>query len=295
LFQLIELDNQKLEVLIRGDGEKVVVIQTGMYCSIYDWMDIIDELSKWSKVIAYHRPGYGKSSLESEIRTTKKAADELKVLLEKLEVHESIILVGHSYGGLCAQHFIKLYPHLVNSCILVDSTSVNFHRLNELELPVSDQIESDDIWVQKCKHYSKMTSDELIEEIQPSVNSRQQDYSIEIQNRIINFYVNPNLYKAVASEITNWNKCSNDIKNIEYFPNIPLIILGRDPQYSVTLQVKDGIPIEEAQAIEEVWQELIREQLTLSNEAELLIVNKASHSIHIDKADILIDKIKCFL
>lgn len=65
-------------------------------------------------------------------------ANELKGLLEKLEVHDPIILVGHSYGGLCAQHFIKMYPTLVNSCILVDSTSVNLHRLNELELPVLD-------------------------------------------------------------------------------------------------------------------------------------------------------------
>lgn len=227
--QIIELNSEKIEVLAKGVGDKVVVIQTGMYCSIYDWMEIIDELSKWTKVIAYHRPGYGESSIESDNRTTKKVANELKGLLEKLEIQEPIILVGHSYGGLYAQHFIKMYPHLVNSCILVDSTSVNLHRLNELELPVSDQIDSDEIWMNNCKHYSKMTSKQLIEELHPSISSKQQTYSIEIQKRINNFYVNPNLYKAMVSEITNWLNCSNDIKNIECFPDIPLIILGRDP------------------------------------------------------------------
>lgn len=104
--QIIELNSEKIEVFAKGVGDKVVVIQTGMYCSIYDWMEIIDELSKWTKVIAYHRPGYGESSIESDNRTTMKVANELKGLLEKLEVRDPIILV--------------------------DSTSVNLHRLNTI-------------------------------------------------------------------------------------------------------------------------------------------------------------------
>ena len=76
------------------------------------------------------------------------------------------------------------------------------------------------------------------------------------------------------------------------FPNIPLHVLARDPNYSLKLQLEEGIPYEEAKQLEDTWNQLICEQSILSNNSELNIVENASHSIHLDRSDIVIDTIE---
>ena len=194
---------QTIEVYIKGSSKQTVVIQTGMTCSFYDWLPIIEKLSQHFTVISYHRPGYGKSELGNYSRTTRQATNELHMLLQKLAIHEPIILIGHSYGGLCAQHFAMLHEDKLQALILVDSTSMNLHRLDELHLPISDQTDSDDMWLQKYNTYSKMDVDMLYNELKPMLadRSRQQ----------IEFFTSPSLYKATASELSEWKNCARSL------------------------------------------------------------------------------------
>ncbi len=157
----VEVLGKKIEVCTKGTGSQIVVIQTGMGCSFYDWMPIAEKLALNYKVILFHRPGYGKSELDDELRTTLQAAKEVHELLHVLAIRQPLILVGHSYGGLCTQQFAMLYPEQLKAVVLVDSTSMNLQRLDDLDLPVSNKTDSDDIWLQKYKSYSNMDSDSL--------------------------------------------------------------------------------------------------------------------------------------
>lgn len=288
----ILIDNKQIEVIIKGSGKQTVIILTGMACSIYDWVDIIDELSSSCRVVIYHRPGYGKSDLGTEKRTTDQTVKELNELLKELKINEPIILVGHSYGGLCAQHFVKTYPNKVASLLLLDSTSVNLHKLYELDLPVLDEKNSDEAWVEKCKKYSCMNLNELKKELEPELTLKQNELTKEIKKDILDFTINPNLYKAILSEIENWHEDAKEIKRIGDFPNIPLKVLTRDPNYSLKLLLSEGIPYKEAIQLEDTWHQLIREQATLSEKSEIHIVDNASHSIHLDRPDFVIKTIR---
>ena len=196
---------QTIEVYIKGCNTQTVVIQTGMGCSFYDWFPIIEKLSQHFTVLSYHRPGYGKSDLGNDSRTIRQVTKELHMLLQKLAIHEPIILIGHSYGGLCAQHFTMLHEDKLQALILVDSTSMNLHRLDELHLPISDQTDSDDMWLQKYNTYSKMDVDMLSNKLKPMLagQSRQQ----------IEFSTSPSLYKATASELSEWKNCALSLKS----------------------------------------------------------------------------------
>lgn len=182
---------QNIEVHIKGSGKQTVVIQTGMSCSFYDWFPIIKKLSKHFTVVSYHRPGYGKSELGNQPRTIRQVTKELHMLLNKLAIQEPFILIGHSYGGLCAQHFAMLHEDKLQALILVDSTSMNLHRLDELHLPISDQTDSDDVWFQKYNIYSKMDVDTLYNELKPILTDQSKQQ--------IGFSTSPSLYKATAS------------------------------------------------------------------------------------------------
>ncbi|MCP1179033.1 Uncharacterized protein BCF24048_01750 [Bacillus cereus] len=274
---------QTIEVYIKGSSKQTVVIQTGMTCSFYDWFPIIEKLSQHFTVISYHRPGYGKSELGNHSRTTLQVTKELHLLLQKLAIHEPIILIGHSYGGLCAQHFAMLHEDKLQALILVDSTSMNLHRLDELHLPISDQTDSDDMWLQKYNTYSKMNVDMLYNELKPILANQSRQY--------IEFSISPLLYKATAAELSEWKYCARSIKKQHKTLEIPLIVIGRDPQYSTNQLIEGGMPKEEATQLESMWQELIREQLNLSINSQYILAEHASHGIENDRPDTIIEAI----
>ncbi|MBL3820534.1 alpha/beta hydrolase [Bacillus sp. BSL6] len=271
---------QTIEVYIKGCSTQTLVIQTGMTCSFYDWFPIIEKLSQHFTVVSYHRPGYGKSELGNHSRTTRQATQELHMLLQKLDIHDPIILIGHSYGGLCAQHFAMLHEDKLQALILVDSTSMNLHRLDELYLPISDQTDSDDMWLQKYNTYSKMDVHMLYNELKPMLadQSRQQ----------IEFSTSPTLYKATASELSEWKNCARSIKELYKTLEVPLIVIGRDPQYSITQLTEGSMQKEEATQLEAMWQELIHEQLQLSINSQYILAEHAGHGIENDRPDIII-------
>ncbi len=269
---------------MKGSSKQTVVIQTGMTCSFYDWLPIIEKLSQHFTVVSYHRPGYGKSELRNHSRTTLQTTKELHMLLQKLDIHEPIILIGHSYGGLCAQHFAMLYENKLQSLILVDSTSMNLHRLDELHLPISAQTDSDDMWLQKYNTYSKMDVEMLSNELKTMLadQSRQQ----------IEFSTSPTLYKATASELSEWKNCARSIKELYKTIEVPLIVIGRDPQYSITQLTEDGMQKEEATQLEAMWQELIHEQLQISINSQYILAEHAGHGIENDRPDIIIEAVQ---
>ncbi|WP_252211116.1 alpha/beta hydrolase [Bacillus tropicus] len=266
---------------MKGTNKQTVVIQTGMTCSFYDWLPIIEKLSQQFTVVSYHRPGYGKSELGNDSRTTRQATKELHMLLQKLDIHDPIILIGHSYGGLCAQHFAMLHEDKLQALILVDSTSMNLHRLDELHLPISDQTDSDDMWLQKYNTYSKMDVDMLSNELKPMLASQ--------SRRQIEFSTSPSLYKATASELSEWKNCARSLKELYKTLKVPLIVIGREPQYSIAQLIKGGMPIEEATQLEAMWQELIHEQVHLSIHSQYILAEHAGHGIENDRPDIIIE------
>ncbi|NOP82232.1 alpha/beta fold hydrolase [Bacillus paranthracis] len=275
---------QTIEVYMKGSSKQTVVIQTGMTCSFYDWLPIIEKLSQHFTVVSYHRPGYGKSELGNDSRTTLQVTKELHLLLQKLDIHEPIILIGHSYGGLCAQHFAMLHEDKLQALILVDSTSMNLHRLDELHLPISDQTDSDDMWLQKYNTYSKMDIDMLSNELKPILANQSRQY--------IEFSTSPTLYKATASELSTWKNCARSIKELYKTLEVPLIVIGRDPQYSITQLTEGGMQKEEATQLEAMWQELIHEQLQLSINSQYILAEHAGHGIENDRPDIIIEAVQ---
>lgn len=92
-----------MEVLNKGDKGKMIIILTGLGCSFDEWYNITKTLSKTSRVVIVHRPGLGESEIGSEVRNTGAVVKELFDLISVLEITEPIVLVGHSYGGLCVQ------------------------------------------------------------------------------------------------------------------------------------------------------------------------------------------------
>ncbi len=291
MHKIVDVGAETIEVWLSGEGTPTVAILPGMMCSLYDWIEVISGLEKSLQVLLVHRAGCGESDYTG-IGTTGEAADKLYKTLQQLKIIDPIVLVGHSYGGLCAQHFTVRYPSKVAGLILVDSTSVHLHRLSELVLPVSDDRDSDAAWVQRCKQYARMSRTQLLKEIHPELRALHFKWPAEIQQKIKGFYCNPNLYATMAAEIENWTRCATEIGQAGGFPQVPMKVIGRDPDYSTAQAVDDGTPREEAELLERIWQELMEEQANLSKYGERITASGASHAVYEDRPDVVVDAIK---
>ncbi len=51
MIRLTEIEGRKVEYLIKGNGEKTVAIMVGMGCSIYDWLNIIEDISQCKRLV----------------------------------------------------------------------------------------------------------------------------------------------------------------------------------------------------------------------------------------------------
>lgn len=269
-----------LEYIMIGEGKQTLVLETGIGNSFYSWIPFVDRIKNDFTVILYHRAGYGKSGTSPESRTTANIARELNALIEHLKI-DRFLLAGHSFGGLCAQAYARMYPGKLDGVLLIDATSHNFQRLYDLYLPVM---------------YSMISLEQLIEaneenagksraELEEWYKERNSDLSGEEEA----FLTNPVLYQSIADEFTNWSTSSDEIKAGEAFPDIPLIVIARDEELSAKPYMEYGIPEEEAMLHEIVWRELQVELAQLSEKGRLVIAEGSDHEVHKDQPEIVVE------
>jgi pimeloyl-ACP methyl ester carboxylesterase len=254
------------------------VIETGIGCSYYEWRSLCENLAGEYRILLYHRQGYGKSTESTRPRDTSSIAIELHELLLSLEVQAPFTLLGHSYGGLCAQHFTRLFPQLVKRLILVDSTSIDFMTLYELGTPVLNSYISLDQIIAANEVRGTESQAELTKEVPSHPDGEMKD-----------FLTSPLLYRTVVEEFFLWEQSSEMMKESECFPDLPLTVIARAPEVSALPFIKHGIPADEAYRYEQRWHELQQELSRLSQHGEMVIAKGSDHGIHLDKPDQVIE------
>ncbi|XCA82131.1 alpha/beta hydrolase [Exiguobacterium mexicanum] len=284
----VKVFETELEVKLIGEHGTPIVIMTGMGCSFEEWHEVTEKISVTNRVILYHRPGIGRSEQSQRERNTEATVRELKELLHILNIDEPVILLGHSYGGLCAQHFAKRYPSDVAALVLVDSTSHDLERLDTLDLPIMNEGASDEEWLKQCEAYAEQTESALTRRIQTVLTPNQLKLPSDVQAELIQFFQRPNLYKTMIEEVRNWHADARFIKQLGSLSMMPLYVIGRDADHEVEQGMLNGFPESELTLLETTWHQLIFEQTMLSTTSKLVIAEQASHAIHLDRPDVII-------
>ncbi|WP_082665697.1 alpha/beta fold hydrolase [Exiguobacterium chiriqhucha] len=284
----VKVFETELEVNLKGEHGTPIVIMTGMGCSFEEWHEVTEKLSAMNRVILYHRPGIGRSEQSQGERNTEATVRDLKELLHILRIDEPVILLGHSYGGLCAQHFAKRYPSDVAALVLVDSTSHDLERLDTLDLPIMNEGASDEEWLKQCEAYAEQTESALTRSIQTVLTPNQLKLPNDVQTELIQFFQRPNLYKTMIDEVKNWHADARFIKQLGNLGVMPLYVIGRDADHEVEQGMLNGLPESELRLLEATWHQLIREQTMLSTTSKLVIAERSTHAVHLDRPDVIV-------
>lgn len=292
---LLDIGIKKLEVQKNGFKAPTIIIETGMGVSMYDWYGIISVLEKMATVISYHRAGYGQSSFAAEEkRMIPDINNDLNLLVQHMNISEPIILVAHSFGGVCAQHFAIQYPDIIKCMVLIDASPTDYFSIEQLkeQLPVINEKYNSSKVIERFNGFASKSYEELKALFKPSLMPGQESFSEDVQRSILDFGITPLLYKAMANELENLIKSKLAPEDLNRFPQIPLKVLVRDREIEISKLVNAGVPYSEAEQLENLLQALIRKQASLSKNGVLIEAEKCSHAIYRDNPELVISAIQ---
>ena len=125
--ELVRLQGQAVELrrIAADDTQGAVVFENGSRISLDSWDAVFNAMSAtpskgWS-LMAYNRPGVGRSEATERPRDGKQVVADLRELLQQQGIKPPYVLVGHSLGGLYMQLFARLHPDEVRGLVLVDA------------------------------------------------------------------------------------------------------------------------------------------------------------------------------
>lgn len=115
------MEGLNLNYADEGGGD-VIVFLHGLSDSLFYWEVLANTLKKDFRVIRVDLRGHGNTPLGNEEITIDKYCEDLKNLLDYLDISE-INLVGFSLGGAVALDFSVKYPHMLSSLVLMSTFS----------------------------------------------------------------------------------------------------------------------------------------------------------------------------
>jgi len=109
---------------IHGEGNKVpLVLLHGFLEDSEIWNPIVEELKKERQIICIDLPGHGKSDGIADVHTMQLMAEVVWQMRRILGI-QKISIAGHSMGGYVSLEFLKNFPMLLKSIMLINSTPV---------------------------------------------------------------------------------------------------------------------------------------------------------------------------
>jgi pimeloyl-ACP methyl ester carboxylesterase len=281
-------------VTIKGQGQFTLVIEPCLGAPSPEWWPIQDALANRARVVTYDHAGYGWSEASAAPRTSAQIAIELHAVLHDANICGPYVLIGHSQGGLYAQHFARLYPDEVAGCIFLDPVSPQNDRFaQELSTRVFrgsgvDKLPAIKLMGTLCKLGILPLLKPLLMKSPPFYYYK--NLPRDVVETLWRHHLRPELYATAVAEYTQAFQAANLARLLERpFPNIPLTVIYHNAAIIIDEIVRyGGLSREEAQQVESLWEQLTRSYLELACESRWIVAEHSSHFIPLDQPDLVI-------
>ncbi|WP_413300003.1 alpha/beta hydrolase [Bacillus sp. 1P10SD] len=286
----VEIDGRRLHYQSFGVDKGPIVIfdhGCGIGSSSLIWKLVTDKVSQFTRVITYDRAGYGWSDPGSYPRTNQAAVEDLRILIEKVNMKGPIILVGHSYGGLNVRLFAKKYPNLAAGIVLVDAT----HE-DELTSRFPAKYVKGQMMGRKAFKLLKYLCYFGILRIMGKLHAFSQIEEIlkKFPNQLQSIYQSTlflnKTAKAVASEFSNLDVRYNEVRGSS-LSHVPLVVIK-----SGNVENLNGFSEVEVVETKKALHDVAVEMSKLSTNGELWIAENSGHNIHVEDPDLVVKAIK---
>ncbi len=242
-----------------GKHSPTVLIEVGLGDSSANWYKLAEKLSAYTRVCVYDRAGYGWSNTGPGERTTAQITHELNTLLEQAQVPGPYVVVGHSFGGFTARYFATRFPEKTLGVVLVESSHPDqVTRLAALDT----QTPSEPLKIARMEGPPEHMS--------------------EFESRWFMLNTSRKAIVAQMSELEGFRQSAEQVQELGPMPPVPLAVLTR----GVT-----QLPVIDDVSLEQEWQQMQADLLTLSPHSWQEIIPESGHSVHKDAPDKIIANI----
>lgn len=114
-----DINGVKICYEIKGKGYPIILVH-GFGSKKETWRAQFDPLSKKFKVIRFDNRGAGKSDRPIMMYTMEVFADDIRGLMDHLQIKKAHI-IGSSLGGMIVQNFVIKYPEYANKVVLINT------------------------------------------------------------------------------------------------------------------------------------------------------------------------------
>jgi 3-oxoadipate enol-lactonase len=126
----VRISDGQLYYEITGSGPPLVFLH-GMCLDHRMWQQQVDHFSRSYTCINVDLRGFGKSSIPG--KTTYSFHEDLRTLLDSLQIKKPVVLVALSMGGRAALNFSLAYPQRTKALILADA-AIDGYRFVDFRL-----------------------------------------------------------------------------------------------------------------------------------------------------------------
>ncbi len=291
--QRVDVGGYSLHIHCTGEGSPTVVVDAGNGDFSLGWSGIQPEVAKSTRICTYDRAGYGWSDPSPKPRTAKVMAEELHALLVGAGIESPYILVGHSLGGHNVRMFADLYAGEVEGIILVDSAHPEqFERLPPVYVSLDSQQKS---YVGVMAFMARFGILRLLGNA-----SQGQDFAppavlkmpVEFQSMYMVMMSHPGYFTATLGELNALPETNSQVQSLGNLGAIPLIVLTAEQSIDTATLKAMGYDTQiDLEGIQQIWLELQAELAALSTNSENIIVEDSSHTIQLDKPEVVIQAI----
>lgn len=125
---LVDVDGYRLHFHILPGAEPAILLESGGGADATYWAVLGPVLARetGATIITYDRAGYGESDLPNTPYDIRQEVAGLWRGLEQLGFTNSLILLGHSYGGLLILALANEHPGAVRGLVFLDAMNVEF-------------------------------------------------------------------------------------------------------------------------------------------------------------------------
>jgi pimeloyl-ACP methyl ester carboxylesterase len=125
---LLDVGGYQLHFRVYPGSEPAVLLESGGGMDASYWNDLAPTLARetGAAIITYDRAGYGESDLPNAPYDIRQEVAALWRGLEQLGFTKSLILLGHSYGGMLILVEACEHPDAVRGVVFLDAMNVEF-------------------------------------------------------------------------------------------------------------------------------------------------------------------------
>ncbi|MFC0253564.1 alpha/beta fold hydrolase [Massilia consociata] len=112
-----------LRFSMSGQGSPTIVMFSGAGGPLEGWFKLFPEIEALGTVVTYDRPRIGGSARAREPQLGTTVVLQLRALLREIGARPPFLLVGHSFGGLHANLFARVYSDETCGVLFIEATA----------------------------------------------------------------------------------------------------------------------------------------------------------------------------